>query len=158
MENNCVREDIALKDLYPVITEVVAGGGEFHLYPRGISMLPTLVPNRDSVVLAAPDGIGRGDIILYRRKNGVFVLHRVVGKKRDGSFVLRGDNQIYNERGVLPEHIIAVVVRYTHKGKTVVRGSRAARRAARFPAVRAFLLHSLAVVSRPFRRGKGGNA
>ncbi len=119
MDNGAMREDVRLADLLPVIREVTEAGGTFPLYPRGSSMLPTIVPERDMVVLAAPERIQKGDIILYQRESGIFVLHRVVKKGKDGSFVLRGDNQLYNESGVLPSQIIAMVTLYYKKGKPI---------------------------------------
>ena len=114
------REILPLDELAPIIAEALAAGGTFTLYPGGNSMLPTIRPGEDAVVLASPKEVGVGDVIFYRRDSGVFVLHRIVGKKKDGSFVLRGDNQFYNEEGILPSQIIAVVAAY-HKGERIVR-------------------------------------
>ena len=117
------REILPLDELAPIIAEAVSLGGTFVFYPGGTSMLPTIRPGEDAVVLASPEGVCLGDIIFYRRDSGVFVLHRIVGKRKDGSFILRGDNQFYNEVGVLPSQIIAVVAEY-HKGEHIVlRGS-----------------------------------
>ena len=125
------KETLPLEDLYPIIAEVLSAGREFTLYPGGTSMLPTIRPHEDAVVLAPPQDIKQGDILLYRRDSGVFVLHRVVKVKKDGSFVTRGDNQFYNETGVLPRHAVAVVVRYYKGDRAVVRGSAEERRITR---------------------------
>ena len=120
---NETRETVSFNELYPVIQEVLATGGEFTVYPGGTSMLPTIRPAEDAVVLTAPQSIRVGDIILYRRDSGVFVLHRVVKVKKDGSLVTRGDNQFYSEMGVLPSQVIAVVARYYKGEKAILRGS-----------------------------------
>lgn len=114
------KEILSPDELAPLITEVLASGGTFPFYPGGNSMLPTIRPGKDAVVLAPPEDLRVGDIIFYRRDSGAFVLHRIVGKKADGSFILRGDNQFCNEEGVLPSHILAVVAEY-HKGNRVIR-------------------------------------
>ncbi len=116
------NEIISLEALSPVIRETLDAGGEFTIYPAGNSMLPTIRPHEDAVVLTAPTDVKRGDILLYRRDSGVFVLHRVVKVRKDGSFVTRGDNQLYNEAGVLPRHAVAVVARYYKGERAVLRG------------------------------------
>ena len=121
--DNKKKEILPLDELAPLITEVLASGGTFPFYPGGDSMLPTIRPRKDEVILAYPENVKVGDIVFYRRESGVFVLHRIVGKKKDGSFVLRGDNQFFNEEGVLPSHIIAVVAEYRKGDRIVRRGS-----------------------------------
>ena len=103
------KADYAMEDLLPLIEEVVASGGEFKLYPRGTSMMPLLRQGRDAVALVAADGFSRGDICLYRRKNGMFVLHRLERLERDGTLCFRGDNQRQLERGIERDALIARV-------------------------------------------------
>ena len=44
----------------------------------GSSMTPFLAPGRDSVLLAKPgETLRRGDIALYQRESGAYVMHRV---------------------------------------------------------------------------------
>ncbi len=113
------KERIELEALYPTIVNVLEKGGSFLLYPNGKSMLPTIRPGKDAVYLSSPKNIKKGDMILYRRKNGAFVLHRIVKAKENGSYILRGDNQYYNENGILPSQIIAVVRRYVRGNKEI---------------------------------------
>jgi len=110
------KEKTELKDLYPTICAVIAAGGEFMLYPNGKSMLPTIRPGKDAVLLSAPQDLQAGDMILYRRKNGAFVLHRIVRIEADGTYTLRGDNQYYDEHGILHEQVIAKVDSF-YRGK-----------------------------------------
>ena len=113
-------ETMELALLLPLIEEVLAHGGEFELHPRGQSMLPTIKEGRDRVMLspAAPP-YARGDLLLYRRKNGVFVLHRVVKVEKDGTLTMRGDNQFALERGIKESQVIASVKRYFRAGREV---------------------------------------
>ena len=78
-------ETMELSLLLPLIEEVLAQGGEFELHPRGKSMLPAIREGRDTVMLSrATPPYTRGDLLLYRRTNGTFVLHRVVRVEKDG--------------------------------------------------------------------------
>lgn len=114
------KEEIPLSELLPVILATFEMGGEFRLYPKGVSMRPTLVEGRDSIMLSAPiEQIHVGDILLYRRESGAFVLHRVVKIARDGSLTFRGDNQYESEPGISPTAVIAVVKRYFHGDREV---------------------------------------
>ena len=59
-----MHEPIHLSDYEELIREVLASGGEFRLYPHGISMLPLLRQGRDSVSLRQVDSpIRKGDIL-----------------------------------------------------------------------------------------------
>ena len=49
-----------------------------------------------------------GDIPLYRRNDGAFVLHRVVGIKENGEYIMCGDNQFLLEFGITDKNIIGV--------------------------------------------------
>lgn len=72
-------------------------------------MQPFIVQGRDKVTLAAlPDRIKKYDIILYKRENGTFVLHRVTGKK-ENAYIFRGDNQFSDEYGIKREQMIGRV-------------------------------------------------
>ena len=100
-----------LADAIDIIEEILAGGGEFRIYPKGTSMLPLIVQGRDSVVLRRRNGqpAKKHDIAFYRRDNGQFVLHRVMKVQKDGSFVMCGDNQTELEFGVRKDQIIGYV-------------------------------------------------
>ncbi|MBQ4598296.1 MAG: S24/S26 family peptidase [Clostridia bacterium] len=106
-----MHETVALADLYPLIADVIAEGGSFRLYPRGKSMEPMLHEGRDSVLLGAADTIEVGDVLLYRRENGAFVLHRLI-ERRDGTLTMCGDNQRELEHGIAEHQVLAKVVGY----------------------------------------------
>ncbi len=83
----------------------------------GSSMVPFLV-NGDTVYLDLPDTpIKRGDILLYTRAGGRYILHRVYKVKKDGSFIMVGDGQTQLEHLPSREQIHARVTRARHKGK-----------------------------------------
>lgn len=106
MPDDIVR--VQLDELWPVMAEQIAAGGRVRFSPKGVSMLPMLRQNTDSVVLIKTDGnLNKYDLPLYRRKNGQFVLHRVVDVTADG-YTMCGDNQYVREYNVKPEQILAV--------------------------------------------------
>jgi len=90
--------------------------GYFAGPPVGTSMLPLLRENEDVVVIRPCEAVRLLDVILYRRTDGNTVLHRVVGKRKDG-YILRGDNQIVNEYGVKDIQVIGKMTSFYRKGK-----------------------------------------
>lgn len=99
-----------LEEYISLIKEVIESGGEFRLFPRGTSMLPLLRQGTDSVGLVDPPlKLKKHDIILYRRKNGQFVLHRIIKVNNDGEFFLCGDNQTNIESGIYQADVLAFV-------------------------------------------------
>lgn len=111
-------------DLLPFIAEAFEQNKTFTIPITGTSMLPLLVQGRDRVTLARPrlDESGKavlslGDLPLYRRKDGAFVLHRVVGISPDGTYTMCGDNQFILEEGIEPSQIIGVTVSLFCDGK-----------------------------------------
>ncbi len=107
---------VSLDELYPLIQEQLEIGGTVQLPITGTSMLPLLVWGRDSVEIVKCDSPDKSDIIFYRRDDGHFVLHRIVGKNKNG-YILCGDNQWQKEYGIRSRHIIARVSSITRKGK-----------------------------------------
>lgn len=110
-----------LKDYERIIREVLDSNGEFVMYPKGTSMLPLIVEKRDSVTLVKPKKtLGVRDIILYKREDGSFVLHRILGKNQQG-YILCGDNQEFLEYGITDGQVIGMVKIICRKGKTITR-------------------------------------
>ena len=113
------KQNMKLEQLEETIRKVLAAGGTFSFYPRGTSMEPFFIQERDKIVLAPlPDKVKKYDIILYKRKNGTFVLHRIIRKKEDG-YVFRGDNQFVNEYGIRTEQMIGIVTEAVRGDKII---------------------------------------
>ena len=77
------------------IEPLLKAGACIQIHPQGYSMYPFIDPRRDEVVLAGiEDGsaLRRGDVVLYRRENGMLVLHRIYKIGQDGLYLL-GDHQ-----------------------------------------------------------------
>lgn len=110
-----------LEEALPLIEASFSAGVAFRFFPRGTSMLPMLRQGIDSVSIVSPKvrEPKAGEVILYRRKNGAFVLHRAIKLQDDGSFVCRGDNQYELEYGVERERIIGVLEGYYRDDKWI---------------------------------------
>lgn len=107
-----------MDDLIEIITEKLNAGGTVTFTPRGTSMLPMLHGGEDVVILSKPQGrLKLFDLPLYKRKDGTYVIHRVVNFDVDRGYILCGDNQFKNERGIYDEDIIGVVTAFYRKGK-----------------------------------------
>lgn len=109
--------EIPLEQQLPLMREVLEGGAEYEILPRGESMLPLIRPGVDSVFLVAPHHLKRRDICLYRRADGQFVLHRLMREEKDGTLSFRGDNQRELECGIPREAIVARVSCIKKRGK-----------------------------------------
>lgn len=87
----------------------------------GSSMDPFLVHGRDTVFLSKlTRPPRRGDILLYRRANGRYILHRVF--RAGKTLQLIGDGQVGIEPGIRPEQVLAVVSAVRRKGKLLKPG------------------------------------
>ena len=89
----------------------------------GGSMSPFLVHGRDSVYLSKIDRpLKKGDIVLYRRVSGSYVLHRILNIKNN-SYTMVGDAQTRLEPGIHANQICAVVTAVRRKDKLLKKGS-----------------------------------
>lgn len=88
------------------------------VYPNvGDSMMPLIKQGRDLLVIeSVKSPINRGDIPLYKRDNGRYVLHRVISTK-GGKYKICGDNRIAVEHGIEDRHILGVLVAILRDGK-----------------------------------------
>lgn len=109
-----------IEKMAAIIEELFKNGRNATVTVTGHSMSPMLYNNRSSVVLkkADPDKIKKSDVIFYKRRNGEYVLHRVV-KLNDGTVNCCGDNETTVERAVKKENIIGVVIAFRRKGNLI---------------------------------------
>ena len=109
-----------MAELLPMIEESFRQGMTVTLGVTGNSMLPLFRDKRDSVILAAcdPKALRRGDVPLYRRPDGRFILHRIL-KVENETYTLAGDAQKELEVGLPKTCVIAVMTGFIRKGKTV---------------------------------------
>lgn len=114
-----MNNEFSLDDLFPVMEEVLNSGGEFKIVSGGTSMLPLLEDKKDIIVLIKnPSSLKKGDVPLYKREDGTYVLHRVT-KSKNGVYTLRGDNHTKSEYPVYNNQIIAVLKACIKDGKRI---------------------------------------
>ena len=99
--------------------EIIEKQGFYIATPIGTSMLPLIRERIDTVRLEKPKGrCKKYDVIMYQRKSGIYVLHRIMKVRKD-SYVLCGDNQSILEHGVTDDMIIGVMTGF-YRGDTYV--------------------------------------
>ena len=119
MKNNVTL--VSMDELSPIISGVLESGKDAVICVTGNSMLPLWRDRHNNVVLTAcdPESLKKGDIPLYKRDNGQYVLHRII-KVNEQTFDLLGDAQWAKELGLSKSNVIAVTKGYyTEKGKYV---------------------------------------
>jgi len=115
--------------LIPEIGRLLSEGREVVMKPKGNSMLPFIVEDRDSVVLKKLGSTGIGDIVLAST-GGRYVLHRIIGKD-GGRIVLMGDGNIKGTEACEEGDVLGTVIRIERGGRTIKPGKAALWRALR---------------------------
>lgn len=111
-----LEHKVSLEELMPLIRESLAQGKKVRFSPRGVSMLPMLRQGMDTVVLSPlPERLKKYDLPLYQRKDGQYVLHRVV--KAGEKYTCMGDNQFFPEPGLDHGQMIALVTAFNRGGR-----------------------------------------
>lgn len=107
---------LSLKEMSPVLEEVLSSGGKVKIIASGNSMEPVITDGQDVVVLKKGEGsLKKNDIVLFKRDNGRLVLHRVIAID-SCKVTLRGDNQWATET-VDRTRIIGVLDSVERNGK-----------------------------------------
>lgn len=104
------------------IQAIMETGAAAPLVISGSSMSPFLVHGRDTVYLSLPPAaLKKGDMILYRRQSGAYVLHRIRAVEGE-TFTLIGDGQTEPEPGIRRDQVLAVVTAVRRKGRLLKKG------------------------------------
>lgn len=104
------------EEMMCTLEKIVASGGSMAFVPSGKSMLPTIRDRKDMVTISPANDIKKYDIVLYRRKNGKVVLHRVVKVLENDTYMMCGDSQFLLEYPVARKDIVGKVSHIT-RGK-----------------------------------------
>ncbi|MGN1419665.1 MAG: nucleotidyltransferase family protein, partial [Acutalibacteraceae bacterium] len=114
-----VNPEISDSQTVRLMEKELASGKQVKLRITGNSMAPFLADGRDAVLLEEMKKKPRvGDIVFYRRKNGKFILHRVV-KTKENFFYAVGDAQSIKEGPIENRQILAVCTGAVRKGKKI---------------------------------------
>lgn len=97
--------------------DVIAEHGRLVYTNVGDSMLPIVREGNLLIIEAVKAPLKVGDVPLYKRDSGQYVLHRIVGIK-NGKYTMRGDNRTVEEKGITDRHIIGVLTGIVRNGKT----------------------------------------
>lgn len=98
------------------IEEELAEQGVYYGTTTGDSMEPLLHHRRQTIVLKPLDGARaeKDDVILVKREDGHYVLHRVVRVLPGGGYITRGDNRLHRDLPVPEEQVLARFDGYYH--------------------------------------------
>lgn len=99
-----------MANIFPIAQKLLEMDKDVKITVTGGSMYPFLRDGVDSVILAGAVSYQpkRNDIVLVIRKNGQFVLHRIVKVRKNAVYIL-GDAQKHIEGPFMREDIVAVV-------------------------------------------------
>ena len=92
---------------------------------KGVSMRPLFRTDEDAILVTScdPDKLKNLDIVLFFRVTPIrgdqYVLHRIVGRRRDGKYIIAGDNCIDWDI-VDPKDVLGVVIS-AQRGNTPIK-------------------------------------
>lgn len=99
--------------------DIIEKQGFYIATPIGNSMLPMLRNRVDSVKIVKPKfPLHKGTLVLYQRKNGAFIVHRIV-KIKKGKYIMCGDGEWRLEKGIKSYQIIGEVEGFYRKEKYI---------------------------------------
>ena len=106
----------SINEIAPYIQSALCEGKSVKLTVTGNSMYPLFRDQRDTVILSPSDSFKKGDVVLFRRADGRFVLHRII-KAKNGIYTFAGDNETAKEYPVKKEDCLAVMKSFVRMDK-----------------------------------------
>lgn len=100
--------------------EVLKSRETAYFLTSGASMKPLLRTHKDIVVIRrVPQPFSVGEVVLYKKAGAdKLVLHRIIGVKQEGTYIIRGDNTYSNEY-VPQSDILGVMTAVYRSGKYI---------------------------------------
>ena len=100
------------------LEQLLQKGNIIRLKPQGFSMYPLFIPGRDEALIqqVPVTSLKRNDVALYRRDQGILVLHRIVRVTADG-YYMTGDNQYEIEGPLRPNQFRGKLIAFVRNGK-----------------------------------------
>jgi hypothetical protein len=109
-----IGNDILIAEVHKLLLE----GRRVTLKVKGVSMLPFIVGDRDSVLLEQAPDYTVGDIVLAEIQPGRYVLHRIFSLDGD-RVVLMGDGNCYGTEQCKRSNLLGRAITIFYKGKEV---------------------------------------
>lgn len=107
-----------MSSLFTSFEEILKQRGVLIYTNKGKSMIPLIKEGKDVLVISAQiENIKPFDVILTKRPSGRYILHRIIKKDKDGTFVICGDNSYKCDMGIKSADIIG-------KLTTIIRGNK----------------------------------
>lgn len=146
------NQKISFEALFPIIKEELDNKRSFSFTAFGKSMHPTIRGGVHRVTLSPMDEMPKiGDILFYRRTNGMFVLHRLCKIESDGSYTFCGDNQYLLETNIKQNQLLAKMTKLEINGKDVTPSPLSQTLLTAILPFRRFYLHAVVYLKRKFK-------
>ena len=111
------NREVGLEHIGTVIEDGLKNGQQVRMTVVGNSMYPLFRSKLDSVVLSPIfDGVKKRDVVLYKRSNGQYVLHRIIRCKR-GVYSANGDNQHWIESPLFENQFLGKMIGFYRKNQ-----------------------------------------
>lgn len=145
-QKKIVANDILVTEIARLVNE----GSQVTFVPKGVSMLPFIRGERDSVMMTTPQDLAPLDIVLAKVGTS-YVLHRII--KIDGDrLTLMGDGNIAGVEHCRIEDVLAKATVIIKDGREIdCTGNRHRRKAAIWKALLPIRRYILAVYRRVFK-------
>lgn len=99
--------------------EMIATHGYVAYTCVGVSMMPLLRERKDIVVIQPQkERPKKYDVLLYKR-DGQYILHRVLKVLPNGGYLIAGDHNTFVERDITDEMILGKMTRIIRGGKSI---------------------------------------
>lgn len=102
------NKQYSINDLAPLISDCINSGKTVKMRVTGNSMFPLFRDRKDVVELAQFDKLRKYDIVLHKRNNGKYIMHRIIKKKGD-VLTIAGDFEVEKEYPVRENQVLARV-------------------------------------------------
>lgn len=111
---------IELKEYIPVLIEILESDRDVNLPVSGSSMSPFLVSGRDTVIISKPkESFKCGNIVLFRRNNGQYIMHRIHHIDKNGGLYLIGDGERKVEGPICEEQVLGIIHKVIRKNRLI---------------------------------------
>lgn len=111
---------VSTNEISETLLDLIQNGAQVPLMISGSSMRPLLKPRRDMVWLrpCKDSDIKKGRILLFRRRDGSLILHRIRKILPENKLLMNGDAQAWCE-SIDRKQIIAIVYEIKRKEKQI---------------------------------------